>query len=91
MGETRPALFDTETGTMYYSESVTQRHIAILERKGLPYKDGRYVGGEIKVLEDGSLEFRPISGTFPVGEAEFLPQKVYDKIRGVTTGISIRE
>ena len=54
----------------------------------LPLEGGRYVGGFLRVTNNGRVVFEASSGTFPSGAVK-LPGNVLDMIRG--TGVTVVE
>lgn len=71
---------------MFYDISQAGSHLGVLQRHGLPIESGRYVGGFLEAMTEGSLRFNPTSGTFPYTDPS-LPANVLDRVRG--TGVSI--
>lgn len=81
-GESRVAVFDSATGTLFYDVGNAGSHLGVVQRHGLPVETGRYVGGFLKLKNDGGLVFQPFSGTFSFNDPD-LPSNVLDLIRGL--------
>jgi hypothetical protein len=84
IGQTRLAVLDTKTGRIYYGPSSAGRHFDLVERLGLPpTAEGRYVGGFVRVGENGKITFIHESGTYPPSHiTNMTPRRIDDLIRG---------
>jgi RHS repeat-associated protein len=82
VGSTRVAVFDLQEGEMLIGGQGAGTHIGVVEGANLPFDEGRFVGGFIKITNEGTITFTAMSGTFPYTAAD-LPSNVLDYIRGL--------